>query len=259
MDRPGLGWRGRIAMLSQWPAIRRARKRRLVLRNSMSAEQWEDLTARVDEITKDLSFQNLPDQLRSFLFSPEAMLCHPLLVAHIGPAVRFASAAGYETSSIPVISSPKLTFGGQARELQPSNLRIAEIPLGLVMLLRELGRGILNLHNAIQYNQPQNIELFGKVCSALSDLAHQPAPVAFYAGESFFRKTSFKYKIFRFSSPKSWPLSLCSTRSGIFAKIIIFDPPTKKLGGRNTKPTSSPWSVCLRSKKKTRGMRLFVE
>jgi hypothetical protein len=124
------------------------------------------------------------------------MLCHPLLIHHIRPATRFASAAGYVTSGIPLITSPDLTFGGRALRLQSSNLAIAEIPLGLVFLFRELGRGIINLHDAIRYKQPQGIDLFAKSCSLLAYLIYQPAPVVFNMGQELVKNTSLKYKIY---------------------------------------------------------------
>jgi hypothetical protein len=105
----------------------------------MSSQQWEALLARADESTRSLDLTGVPVQLRWFLYSPQSMLCHPLLVHYIRPARRMASAAGYATSNIPVITNPNLTFGGHALRLQPSNLTIAEIPLGLVFLFRELG------------------------------------------------------------------------------------------------------------------------
>jgi len=197
MERSRLGLGGQIALLSQWYSIRLARKQGLELRHAMSAQQWQALLAKVEENSRSLDlWTEVPDQVRSFLFSPQSMLCHPLLVHHIRPAKRFASAAGYVTSGIPVITNPNLTFGGRALPLQPSNLIIAEIPLGLVFLFRELGRGILNLHNAIEYKQQRNIETFAKACSLLSYLIYQPAPVVFKVGEKLFEKTSFKYKTY---------------------------------------------------------------
>jgi hypothetical protein len=105
MEHPNLGWGARIALLSQWYSIRLARKQRLELRQSMTSQQWEALLARADESSRSLDLTNVPDQVRSFLFSPQSMLCHPLLVHYIRPAMRLASAAGYVTSDIPVAFS----------------------------------------------------------------------------------------------------------------------------------------------------------
>jgi hypothetical protein len=196
MEHPRFNWGARIALLSQWYSIRLARKKGLELRQAMGTEQWEALIARAAENSRHLDLSSVPDQFRSFLFSPESMLCHPLLVHYIRPAMRMASAAGYVATGVPVITNPNLTFGGHAFELEPSALKIAEIPLGLVFLFRELGRGILNLHNAIQNEQERDIPPSSKACLLLSSLIYQPATVVFQLGETLFKKTSFKNKLY---------------------------------------------------------------
>ena len=196
MEHPRLGWHGRLALLSQYFSIRLARKKALELRQSMSSEKWDSLVAEAIRNSKKITSTDLPDQIRAFMFSPDAMLCHPLLVHYIRPAMRMASAAGYPISGTPVLTNPELTFGGRALSLQPSDLKVAEIPLGLVFLFRELGRGILNLHNAIEYNQENEIRIFAKACSQLAFLIYQPAPVIFRVGEVLFKGTPFKNKVY---------------------------------------------------------------
>ena len=193
---PTAGWRTRVVLLSMWYSIRGARKQRFALRQSVGEKQWKILLARAEESLGNLALKDLPDQLRSVLFSPESMLCHPLLVHHIRAAARFAKAAGYVITAIPIIATPLLNLVGRADRLKLSNLGFVEIPLGLIFVFRELGCGILNLHQAIQYERQEDIELFARTCSTLVYLLNQPASVIFDVAETLFKETPFKHKLF---------------------------------------------------------------
>lgn len=196
MRNPSLNWLGRIALLSQFYSIRLARKIGSELRGTMNEQQWGALLARANTNASSIDLSTVPSQLQAFLYSSESMLCHPLLVHYIRPAMRMASVAGYSAAGIPVIANPNLNFGGHAIQLEPSGLKITEIPLGLIFLFRELGRAILNLHNAIENEQTSDIPQAAKACSLLSFLINQPAPIAFNAGSALFKHTPFKNKAF---------------------------------------------------------------
>jgi hypothetical protein len=196
MNAPSMGRLGRLLFrlmsFSAWLSRRRA----LELLQSLNSAQRVELLERIKKAQNKLVLSRMPDDIAKLLFSPQAMLVHPLLIHYIRPAIRMASARGYDASEIPIITNPELTFGGQAVPLASSSLKIAEIPLGLVFLLRELGRGIVNLHNAIQYKESEKVRLFAKACVQLSALIYEPAPVAFSMGEHLFKKIPFSYKLY---------------------------------------------------------------
>jgi hypothetical protein len=190
------GWARRMALLSMSFSSMFARKRLHELQRSLNVDQWADLLERADENSKKIDLTTVPDDQFRSLISPEALLCHPMLVHYIRPAARMALANGYEISDLPVITNPLLTFGGHALKLDRAGLKIAEIPLGLVFILREIGRGILNLHNAIQGSRNINTLLFAAACSELSSLIYEPPAFSFLLGETVFSKTSFAHKLY---------------------------------------------------------------
>jgi hypothetical protein len=193
-----LGWRVRLALPSLYYSRRVARR---VTQEALTALGNENqlrpvLHARAEKNAPNLANIPVPEPMKSLLFSPDAMMSHPFLAHHIRPAKRFAAAAGHDVSHIPIVASSRLTFGGEAIELEPSCLKIAEIPLGLVFLFRELALGILNLHNALEYNQAQEIERFSKACALLACLIFLPAPISFTAGQIAFKKMPLKYRLY---------------------------------------------------------------
>jgi hypothetical protein len=196
MDAPRLGWPGRLLLLGNWFSLRLSRRRAAELEKLLGREQFYLLHKRVEMSLSGLPTSQVPTEIVQSFFSAEAMLSHPLLIHYIRPAIRMAAAARYDISGIPVITSPTLTFGGEAVPLGSSGLKVAEIPLAVVFLLRELGRAIVNLHQAIEYNQPDRVQIFARACGRLSTLIYEPAPIAFYIGQNFFRKTSSAYKLF---------------------------------------------------------------
>lgn len=191
-------WAQQVMLLSQWYSVRLARTKADELRHSMSNDQWQDLLNRVDENSKNIENSNgMPSgPMKDYLFSPQSMLCHPLLVHHIRPAKKFVSAAGYDASGVPIITNPRLTFGGQALKLEASGLKIAELPLGLVFLFRELSIGIVGLHNAIQHQQTRAIPALAVKCGILSKLIYQPAPLVFAVSSGLFNDAPISQKIF---------------------------------------------------------------
>lgn len=190
-------WRGHFLVLTQWFSIRLARRKGLELREYMTDQQWGDLLAKADAYSASIASDSVHDtKIREFLYSSQSMLCHPMLVHYIRPAKRLAAAAGYAGDGIPVITNPNLTFGGRAFELERSALKVAEIPLGLVFLFRELGRGILSLHNAIENSETQNVPMYARACSLLSTLIYKSALVVYPMGEAIFKGMPFKNSVY---------------------------------------------------------------
>ena len=195
MVAPKFGWFDKILILARARSSRSTQLRILQTYSKRTPEQKKELDRRIALSCNAQALSEIPSELVNFLFSPQAMLAHPLLVPFIRPATRLARANGYDIVGIPIITSPVLTFGGQAEQLD-SGLKVAEIPLGFIFLLREIGRGILNLHHAIQCEETDKAESFADVCSQLSKLIYRPAAEAFNLGQNHFGKTSFSYKLF---------------------------------------------------------------
>lgn len=183
-----------IAMRISWMfSMRASRKQIKTLRKSTSANDWRSLENAASEASQIAGTLTAFGRQLPFYISPEAMICHPLLVHYIRPAQRVARKAGFEIRHIPVIASPVLRFGGQARRLEQSELVVAEIPLGLILLLREIGRAVLTLHNAIQYETNAAIPAAVKACRTLSNLLQEEATQAFKFGQEHL-ETSMTFK-----------------------------------------------------------------
>jgi hypothetical protein len=184
VKQPRIGWGGWAILLPYLYSIKLAKQHAAGLRRHLRTEAWDNLTKKAYDNSLHQDLTGIPAAFGQYLFSSDAMLSHPLLIHFIRPAVRMALAAGHKISGIPIIMNPSLRFGGQTIPLKP-DLKVAEIPLGLIFLFRELGRGILNLHNAIYYKEPDNIRVFAQACSDLSILIYKPATLAFSLGNVY--------------------------------------------------------------------------
>ena len=173
-----------IAMRISWMlSMRASRKQIKALRKSISADDWRSLESAAYDASQIVGALRAFGRQLPFFSSPEAMICHPLLVHYIRPSQRVARKAGVEIKHIPVVANPMLRFGGQARRLESSELVVAEIPLGLIFLFREIGRAILTLHNAIQCEASAAIPDAAKTCQTLSNLLQEEATQAFRFGQ----------------------------------------------------------------------------
>jgi hypothetical protein len=160
-------WRDRLVLLlAKLPSKRMARRVALGWQEGLAPPQLAELYLHVDSIRDQTDSSKLPNELAELLYSVDAILANPFLVHYIRPAIRMAKANGYEIGNIPIITNPSLTFGGAAVPLP--NLCIAELPLGIIFMLREIARGIVSLNNTIQYKKIDKSKQFAYSCSVLS-------------------------------------------------------------------------------------------
>jgi hypothetical protein len=189
-------WCGRLALAANSAATRTARNEVLSRYKALTLEEYRDLLTHVKAETAGMRPPDVPDEVFQYYFSPDAMLAHPFLVGYIRPAIRFLKSYGCNFDRTPIITSPALTFGGQAIPLDATKLKVAEIPLGLVFLLREVGRAILNLHNSIAEQSTNKIESCAALCADVAKLLYEPAAMVYEVGSQKFRYTSLKSKLF---------------------------------------------------------------
>jgi hypothetical protein len=179
-----------------------ALSRRIFRRNTSDLDETLTPEAKaklLEKATQDcstLELSHLTSEITRALFSPEAMLGHPFLIHFIRPASRMALKLGHKVNGIPILSSPNLRFAGRATMLDNQAVKLVEIPLGSVLLLRELGLAIVNLHFAIEYREEKKIQFFSRVCRFLSALLFKPAPLAFEMGQVAFAKVPMSYKVY---------------------------------------------------------------
>ncbi|PDT44740.1 hypothetical protein CO661_27000 [Sinorhizobium fredii] len=162
----------------------------------LTLEEYRGLLSHVKAETVGMRPPDIADEIFEYYFSPDAMLAHPFLVRYIRPAIRFVESYGCDFGRTPIITSPALTFGGQAIPLDTTKLKVAEIPLGLVFMLREIGRGILNLHNAIARQRANEVESFAQACADVAKLLYEPAAKVYEVSSKKFRSTSLTSKLF---------------------------------------------------------------
>ncbi len=189
-------WCGRVALAANSAATRTARNDVLSRYNALTLDEHSDLLSHIKVEAAGMRPPEIPDEIFEYYFSVDAMLAHPFLVSYIRPAIRFAESYGFDFGRTPIITSPGLTFGGQAIPLAATGLKVAEIPLGLVFLMREIGRGILNLHNSIAEHRRNEIEAFAEACVDLARLLYEPAAKVYELSSQKFRGTSLKSKLF---------------------------------------------------------------
>jgi hypothetical protein len=164
--------------------------------NAITSEAKERLLEKAIKECAYLDVSHLNVDIVTALFSPESMLQHPLLMHFIRPASRMALNLGYKVNGVPIVSSPNLRFAGRTSMLDEQNLKIAEIPLGSILLLRELASAILNLHNAIAYGESEKVQFFARVCRFLSALLCKPAPYAFHLSQASFASMPISYTLY---------------------------------------------------------------
>ncbi|MBY5694687.1 ImmA/IrrE family metallo-endopeptidase [Rhizobium leguminosarum] len=195
MEAGKLRWRDRLALLAKAPSTRMARQVAFKWQEHLTPEQLEALNRHAVKILSEVDYSKVPHKIANMLFSGEAVLANPFLVHYVRPAVRMARTNGYEIANIPIITNPSLTFGGMAVELAP-NLRVAELPFGLIFMLREIGRGIVSLNNAMQKGKFEKSKVSAYLCATISLLMFEPlAKIYPILQNTFESTTSFSDKI----------------------------------------------------------------
>lgn len=166
------------------------------LNETLSPAAMAELLESVQHDCSNLDTSRLNNEVVQKIFSPEAMICHPLLIHFIRPATRMAHAHGHTVNCIPIVCRSGLRFAGRVTTLDRNNIMIVEIPLGSIIHLREIGLAIINLHNAIEYGQTEKVQLFSRVCRSFSALLFEPAPLAFEFGKIAFKNISTSYRLY---------------------------------------------------------------
>jgi hypothetical protein len=166
------------------------------LEKSLGRDAYEALLDHVRASSANVNTLQIPSDFIEDMLSPSAMLSHPLLVHFIRPATRMARSLGYDVRHIAVISNASLTYAGRAIVLDGFNVSVVEIPLGTVLILRELARVILNLHNAIQYEDHANINTFSRLCRILSNMLYAPAQHAYFVSQQLVNDIKFAYELY---------------------------------------------------------------
>ncbi|TCA08572.1 hypothetical protein E0H63_07120 [Rhizobium leguminosarum bv. viciae] len=188
-------WWARLALAANSAATRPARNEVLGRYQNLTPEKYQSLLSHIEAEIAGTRPVNIPDEIFEYYFSSEAMLAHPLLVSYIRPSIRFVESYGFDFNGTPIIASPALTFGGQAVPLD-ADMKVAEIPLGLVFLFREVGRAILNLHNSIAMQRVSDVRSYARICAEIAELLYKPAAKVYEHCIEKFRPTSLKSKLF---------------------------------------------------------------
>ncbi|OWV69631.1 hypothetical protein ATY77_20920 [Rhizobium sp. R634] len=189
MEAVKLRLRDRLALLAKVLSSRIARQVALKSQEHLTPPQLEALNRHVDLILSEVDYSKVPREVADMLLSAEAVLANPFLIHYIRPAVRMARGNGYEIGNIPIITNPSLTFGGMAVELT-SDLRVAELPFGLVFMLREIGRGIVSLNNAIKMKKIEKTSVSAYLCATISLLMFEPFVKTYPIFQNVFESTT---------------------------------------------------------------------
>lgn len=199
---PKLGWSMHALLTAKLYSRHLCRIRIGNLRKSLTPAQFDYLEATAKQYSEMLTAENqrskfpMPRRLFDMMCSTEAMLCHPMIIHYIRPATRMAALNGVKIDAIPIITSPSLQLGAQAFRPGVKPVPVAEIRLGSMFLLREVGLGIINLHNAIEKVDLCRVDQYARVCCALSGVLRAHAITAFALSKTMFKDTPFSYRLF---------------------------------------------------------------
>ncbi|KSV67429.1 hypothetical protein N185_30565 [Sinorhizobium sp. GW3] len=189
MEAGKLRWRDRLALLAKIPSQRIARQLALKWQEDLTPKQLEALNHHAALILSEVD-PKIPREIVNL----QTVLANPFLVHYIRPAVRMARKNGYEIGDIPIITNPSLTCGGEAVELAP-DLRVVELPFGLIFMLREIGRGIVSLSNAMQRGSFEKTKVSAYLCATISLFMFHPLGKIYPLLKRVFDSTTLLNKI----------------------------------------------------------------